>query len=345
MTGSRSTQGRPFRIGVVGFGGAARTFCAPVLARTDAELVIADAGAAGREAAARAFPAATVLDSHHDMVGEVDAAVVATPHTVHAEPTVDLLRGGAHVLVEKPAAADAPTARTMVEAARSAGRVLMVNNCRRSFPSYREVFDRIRSSRSTPVRVTVSDGSKFEWSSASNFYFRDRTARGVLLDRGAHTLDIVHWWLGEPAAEVVDVESDSEGGPEASFRLWARFGPAEVSYHTSRLFRLANAYEVCFDDGSTIAGDLFDWANIRLRSADGVETDVSLPRGKGLVYPDLVGQFIEHFLRVARVGERPLFTAEEVLPSLDTIDRCYQLADARLEATLAAARPVPAVRA
>ena len=77
--------------------------------------------------------------------------------------------------------------------------------------------------------VRVSDGSPFEWSSVSDFYLRNAAqAKGVFLDRGAHTVDVVCWWLSDQLAgnrpQIIDARHDAMGGAEARFHVNMAFG-------------------------------------------------------------------------------------------------------------------------
>lgn len=57
-----------------------------------------------------------------------DIVTVSTAVKDHAEPTIKALRAGAHVLCEKPFARTLAQADEMIECARQAGRMLLVNN-------------------------------------------------------------------------------------------------------------------------------------------------------------------------------------------------------------------------
>ena len=59
---------------------------------------------------------------------DVDAVVVATPPETHMRLTVEALRAGKHVFVEKPLALSASEGTAMVEEAQKASRVLMVGH-------------------------------------------------------------------------------------------------------------------------------------------------------------------------------------------------------------------------
>ncbi len=59
---------------------------------------------------------------------DIDAVVVATPPETHERLTVEALRAGKHVFVEKPLALSSAEGTRMVEEAAKAGRVLMVGH-------------------------------------------------------------------------------------------------------------------------------------------------------------------------------------------------------------------------
>ncbi|MGV2336658.1 MAG UNVERIFIED_CONTAM: Gfo/Idh/MocA family oxidoreductase [Planctomycetaceae bacterium] len=59
---------------------------------------------------------------------EIDAVAIATPVDTHAPLALAAIAAGKHVLVEKPLAANVSDAEAMVNAARQAGRVLMVDH-------------------------------------------------------------------------------------------------------------------------------------------------------------------------------------------------------------------------
>ena len=58
---------------------------------------------------------------------DVDAVAISTPNAFHAEQAVAALGAGKHVLVQKPLALSAADAARVVETAKRAGRVLMVD--------------------------------------------------------------------------------------------------------------------------------------------------------------------------------------------------------------------------
>ncbi len=70
-----------------------------------------------------------------ELQGNVDAAVVATPTSLHAEVGCELLESGIDVLVEKPIAADLASARRLVDTAAKHERILQVGHLERFNPA------------------------------------------------------------------------------------------------------------------------------------------------------------------------------------------------------------------
>jgi len=125
----------PVRIGVIGVGAWGRNHARVFQAAPEAELVgVFDpdgerARAAAETFGCRAFPDAAAL------LGETEAVTVAAPTTEHHSLTLQAIRAGAHVLVEKPIARTVEEAEEMDRAAREAGRVLAVGHLERFNPA------------------------------------------------------------------------------------------------------------------------------------------------------------------------------------------------------------------
>lgn len=82
-----------------------------------------------------------LLDSFDAVVAspELDAVILATPHSQHAEQICKAAAAGKHVFVEKPLALELAHARAAVSAARSAGIQLCTGFNRRFLPAFREL--------------------------------------------------------------------------------------------------------------------------------------------------------------------------------------------------------------
>jgi predicted dehydrogenase len=70
-----------------------------------------------------------------ELQGNVDAAVVVVPTSLHADVGCELLESGIDVLVEKPIAADLASARRLVDAAAKHQRILQIGHLERFNPA------------------------------------------------------------------------------------------------------------------------------------------------------------------------------------------------------------------
>ena len=97
---------------------------------------------------------------------DLDAVIVATPHNLHAAPTIAALERGLHVLVEKPLAIRGDEANAMVAAATKAKRVLMVGYDDRFKGQWRTAKEALQSGAIGQVRqvsVQIVEFRRFYW--------------------------------------------------------------------------------------------------------------------------------------------------------------------------------------
>jgi len=94
-----------------------------------------------RETGSRAVP------GHQELYPQVDAVIVAAPTIHHFELVRAALAAGLDVLVEKPIVATLPDAQTLLDMAKSAGRILQVGHVERYNSALRRVESLIKKPR------------------------------------------------------------------------------------------------------------------------------------------------------------------------------------------------------
>lgn len=123
------------RIAVVGVGHLGRHHARILSSLTGAELVgIVDKNHARADEVASATGTRAFVD-YREVLGLVDAVVLAVPTEIHAEIAVACLEAGAAVLVEKPMARSVHEADAMIDEASRAGVVLAVGQTERFNPA------------------------------------------------------------------------------------------------------------------------------------------------------------------------------------------------------------------
>src|SRR3954468_18261959 len=126
---------KPLRVAVIGTGHLGRIHARLAAGLDEIELVaVADLVEASRNSVAQETKTRAVAD-YHDLIGEIDAAIVATPTTYHHAIGMDLLKAGLPLLVEKPLALTAAEASDLVSLARQKNLTLQVGHVERFNPA------------------------------------------------------------------------------------------------------------------------------------------------------------------------------------------------------------------
>jgi predicted dehydrogenase len=324
MTDS-SHSGSSVPLALVGCGAIADSFYLPALARRPevaAGVVIVDPDRKRAEAAAAKYGCASVVTDYHEVIGAVRGAMIAVPHHLHYKMSADFLDAGVHVLCEKPIAETGGEVRDLIARAAKRGVTIGVNNTRRLYPSAIKVKELLDAGAIGTVRSLVYlDGSEFDWPTASGFYFNSgASAKGILLDIGAHVIDLVCWWLkGKPA--VTASENDSFGGTEAVASVKFTLGECTGEVRLSRLSKLSNTYTIRGDRG-VIEGGAYEGGRISLTDASGTKRDIpcKAPAGRPA---DSARALVENFLDVVGGKAVPLIPASEVVDSIEVIGEAY----------------------
>lgn len=269
------------------------------------------------------------VDDYRAIHGRVDAAIVALPHYLHAPVSIDLLRQGMHVLVEKPMALNAAECNDMIKAAEDASRTLAVGLVRRFSPAnlyVKQILDAGLLGRIERFDVREG-GSIFGWPAASDFFFRKGSAGGgVLEDTGAHTLDLLLWWLGDYAS--LEYEDDAFGGVEANCMLRLRLkSGVEGVVELSRMRDLRNTFQIHGERGMLEIGCGFP-CPIRMHSVSGelvLEGSVRrLTESSPESLLDMMRRQLEDFVEAIFGGHPPFVPGEEARRSISLIEACYQ---------------------
>lgn len=133
---------------------------------------------------------------------DVDIIYIVLPNGMHAEYTVRGLLAGKHVLTEKPMANTPAECQQMIDAARNAGRKLMVAYRCRYEPYNQEAIRVARSHELGLTKVILADhgfniGDPTQWRLRKNL-----AGGGSLMDIGIYSLQAARYLTGEEPTEV-----------------------------------------------------------------------------------------------------------------------------------------------
>jgi predicted dehydrogenase len=196
---------RPVRLGVVGFGvrsSLVRNTSGGVEWTVSA---VCDPSRRGRGDAQAAFPDALITADLETLLdADVDAVVVLAPDHLHEAIAVRALHAGVAVFCEKPLATTIEGCDAVLRAAYESGSRLYVGHNMRHMPVVKlmrelVVAGRIGAVQAIWCRHFVGHGG--------DFYFKDwhadrRNSTGLLLQKGAHDIDVIHYLAGAASTTV-----------------------------------------------------------------------------------------------------------------------------------------------
>jgi len=193
---------KELRIGVIGVGGRGGL---AGLAHDPDNAVRVVAGCDIRPAALERFieqygPDVSVTDDYRALLArdDIDAVFVTTPDPWHEPHAVAALEAGKHVYLEKPMAVTIEGCDRILATARRTGRRLYVGHNMRHFAVIRKMKELIDAG--TIGRVQTAWCRHFV-SYGGDAYYKDwhadrRNTTGLLLQKGAHDIDVLHWLCG-----------------------------------------------------------------------------------------------------------------------------------------------------
>jgi predicted dehydrogenase len=320
---------RKLRLAVVGCGAVAAIHHLPALSLSrSAEAVVlvdADIGRA-RNLAARFGVPETATDIR-SLPGRVDAAIVALPNSLHAPVSIELLRQGVHVLVEKPMALNVRECDEIIAAAEASGAVLAVGLEFRFFDFTLLVRNLLREGLLGKIRrFEMHLGVIPRWPFATDFLLKKETAGGgVLADLGVHVLDVLLWWLGDWAD--VEYRDDAQGGLESDCELL--LGLRSGVSGTVEISRTHNLSNTCLFEGERANLEVGIWdpdPQIRLLLEDR-EVDLSgrarRQEGSAITFLDAFVRQIDDFAAAVRDRREPRVPGREGRRIQTLIEACY----------------------
>lgn len=153
---------------------------------------------------------------YHEMLAQedIEAVVVATPNALHAEVSIEALKSGKNVLVEKPMATNSEDALKMIEVAKKHRKILMVNHSQRFFPHHQKAKEIIESGLLGEIRLVKTmfgHSGPENWSpNASWFFDKDVSMFGALGDLGVHKVDLIRYITSLDVTECFGMKATLE---------------------------------------------------------------------------------------------------------------------------------------
>lgn len=201
----------PVRLGIIGVGGMARHHIGQIVQIPGVTITaLCDTNPAQIDKAKEKFPEAVgdaaVSSDYRDLLArdDVDAVLIATPHTQHFQQAMDTVDAGKHLLLEKPMVCRVEDAHALLKRIEDYDKVVALAYQRHAagpFKHMKQMIDSGEVGAVTYIAALQCQG----WKKGCAGTWRHDPALsggGQINDSGSHLLDIILWVSGLTVAEV-----------------------------------------------------------------------------------------------------------------------------------------------
>lgn len=323
------------RLGFLGVGWIGRHRMEAMLATGLVEAAaIADPGEEMRAEALKAAPDAMVLDGLDELLtADLDGLVIATPSAQHAEQSIRALDAGLAVFCQKPLGRTAPEVAAVVEAARSANRLLGVDLSYRHTHGMQAIRQAVQAGelgRVFGADLTFHNayGPGKQW-----FFNPQQSGGGCVIDLGVHLVDLALWALGWPQIESVESYLFAGGAPLSDARGQVEdYALATLRLSGGTAVRLACSWNLPAGTEAVIGADFYGTGGAAsLRNVGGSFYDLETSRMAGTQRWELApldsdwgGRAAADWARRLASGESFDPEAERLVDVARVLDRIYQ---------------------
>jgi predicted dehydrogenase len=210
---------KPLRIGVMGCGNIARQFVAAVATSPHVNVVASASRDAAKSAEfARSFSLPRSYGSYEALLADdaLDIIYVPLPNTMHLEWVVKAAQSGKHVLSEKPLALTLAQARTMFDAARASGVMLLEAYPYWFQPQTRDMLALIHSGAIGDVRSVQASFGFNLGHAPGNIRMKPDMGGGALLDAGSYGMSLIRLAMGCAPERVMAHSVMADSGVDIS---------------------------------------------------------------------------------------------------------------------------------
>jgi predicted dehydrogenase len=198
-------------VGIVGSGEMGLKYAEALARYTTGTRFVAVAGGTRAPSLAAEYGVAVtgvnLIIEHND----IDALVVATPHSTHVPIALAAAAAGKHLYMEKPLARTVAECDAIIEACERADVRLAVNAVTRFRPNAKAAHRAIAEGRIGRLRMIRVLSSAVGYSPDYKSWTSDPAEGGMWLDWGCHGADALRWFAGGDTREVFGFLTDFGG--------------------------------------------------------------------------------------------------------------------------------------
>jgi predicted dehydrogenase len=319
-------------LGFLGTGWIGRNRMEAMLATGEAKAAaICDSSAEMAVSAQELAPDAEIVGSFDELLKcEPDGVVIATPSALHAEQCIEAFESGAAVFCQKPLGRSAAEVEAVIDAARTADRLLGVDLSYRHTAAMQAIRDRVRSGELEHVFAADLTFHNAYGPQSGWFWDPRLSGGGCLIDLGVHLVDLALWLFDFPDVTYARATLLRDGRPAAADEV-EDFAIAELSLGNGVHVRIACSWNLSAGRDAVIGATFYGTGGgAEMRNENGSFFDFSADLLKGrdrhtIASPpdDWGGRAAAEWVRSLAAGKGFSGSTEGLLSTAQTLDRLY----------------------
>lgn len=270
--------------------------------------------------AAERFGFPKAYGSYDDLLADpdVEAVYIPLPNGLHAEWAIRAAAAGKHVLVEKPAAANAEEAEAMAAAAEKAGVRLMEAFMIRHHARWKRMRELVADG-AVGAPVVVQASFSFTLTDPNNVRLKPDLAGGALADVGCYPVNATRFLLAAEPLKAWGIARDPWGtGVDTTFTGGLRFPQGDLSFACSFESGFRQSFTLVGAEGTLTLNRPFmcrdEPVTVTITNRTGDSTDETIPVGDQYV------DQLNHFNACIRDPKKSLAPAEDGVASARALD-------------------------
>ncbi|MDN3637891.1 oxidoreductase [Simiduia curdlanivorans] len=223
------------KVGLIGFGYAAKTFHLPLI-EASAAFQLTAISSSQSSLILKRHPALEIYPTALQLIESkcVDLVIITAPNHTHFSLAKAALDAGLHVLIEKPMTHTAAEAMTLCVLAKSRGRVLTVFHNRRWDGDFLTVQKLIANNALGKLKVFESHFDRFRPEVRDRWRENPGLGAGIWYDLGSHLVDQALTLFGAPTSITARLKMLRENSRNVDyFHVQLHYPSHEVILHSS----------------------------------------------------------------------------------------------------------------
>ncbi|QBN17766.1 Gfo/Idh/MocA family protein [Flavobacterium nackdongense] len=275
--------------GIIGLGNIAHKFANDLMLIEAAELfAVASRDAEKSKEFAKRYQCKKAYSTYDAIINdpEIDILYIATPHSSHADLTIQALQNNKHILCEKPIALNYGDAFQMITASKVNTKFFMEAFWTRFNPSFREAFSIIKKGEIGEVKYINADFAFYadNLDGIGNRKTDMNLGGGSLLDIGVYPLFLCYMVLGIPI-EILAKSNFHQTGADLQTSMILQYENAQAILHSSFVSTSNIEATINGTKGRINLNTLWHEAQSYTLNVGDQEEEILLPtKGKGFTY-------------------------------------------------------------